>query len=95
MERYIKIEDIGKVCDTNTDHDVEQYTAEEIAASAMKSGKVMTVNKVEAEEMLTLMDLYFFDHIRVDEDIDNISWLGAMALLHRKLETFLDGKGRK
>ena len=39
-QRYIKVEDIGKVCDPCKDHGVKQYTAREIAEEYARSVKV-------------------------------------------------------
>ena len=40
MQKYIKVEDIAKVCDPCKDHGVRQYTAREIAEEYARSVRV-------------------------------------------------------
>ena len=52
----------------------------------------MEINKEEAEALRDLMEIYLFQYIRDDTEIDSMVWLKMMADLWEKMDKFVGDK---
>ena len=50
------------------------------------------LTKDEAENLLELFEVYFFQLIRDDENIDNIEWARSMLSAYDKLKAIAEGE---
>ena len=51
------------------------------------------IDKKEAINLLEMIELYIFDYIRNDSEIDNIAWLESMMDAYHKLKMIAESEG--
>ena len=50
----------------------------------------MEINKYEAEALRTILEIYLFQYIRDDDQIDNMEWLKMMTDLWDRINRFVE-----